>query len=53
MQFPDSENVRHNLEIVQNPRLRGTKILEDEWSIIVKARKFTVFEILREFFALS
>ena len=45
--------VRHNLEIVQNPRLRGTKILEDEWSIIVKARKFTVFEILREFFALS
>jgi len=45
-QFPDSENAQRNLEMVQNPRLRGTKVLKDEWNIIAKAHKFTVFEIL-------
>ena len=29
------------------------KTFEDEWYIVIKAHKFTAFEILRDFFLLS
>ena len=29
------------------------KTLEDEWYVVIKAYKLTVFEILRDFFVLS
>ena len=31
----------------------GHEVLKNEWYIVIKAYKFTVFEILRDFFVLS